>query len=271
MARPRTSIFGRILVQIDRAFWCVHENPDVLAWLGLPTLIALLAVTFLMIGVWRTWEFPQWFNVVLASFGLPFAAMLIFTVLPLPCTVFAWKRASGETASVGECFALCWRRPGRLLSVIVRLALLFLISLLLAGIPLLWIFPRTCMTPLVAIFENQPRIFWRSRRILREDLGVHVVGGIYLAMALVLGGLVFSPRLALSTQKLGAHLVEASWRPLILKYLWIFETLSVATILTALAMSWWITLALVYHEIRSVREGEALRARIAEVGQRVLA
>lgn len=269
MARQRTSQFRRILVQADCAFWCVHEHPDVLAWLGLPTLLALLASALLTVAAARVWQFPEWLFALLASGLLPFVALMIFTVLPLPCAVFAWQRASGETATVGECFSRCWRRPGRLLGVIVRLALLFVVSILLAGIPLLWIWPRTCMAPLVAIFEDQPRIFRRSRRILREETGVHLIGGLYLIMALVLGGLIFLPRLTLGSRVLGAHIVEAAWQSWMLSYLWIFETLSIAILLTTLAMSWWISLTLVYHEIRRVREGEELRQRIAELRQKL--
>src|SRR5262249_22484558 len=38
MARPRTSILRRLLVQTDCAFWCIHDHLDVLAFLGFPTL-----------------------------------------------------------------------------------------------------------------------------------------------------------------------------------------------------------------------------------------
>ncbi len=50
---------------------------------------------------------------------------------------------------------------------------------------------------------------------------------------------------------------------MIVDNLWIFETMSVTVLLTAIAMGWWISLTLVYHDIRSVREGEDLKRRIA--------
>ena len=65
----------------------------------------------------------------------PFLALCIFTALPLPCAVFAWKTAGGETATVGECFALCRRRTGGSSWILFRLALLWLGSLLLLGPP----------------------------------------------------------------------------------------------------------------------------------------
>ena len=134
---------------------------------------------------------------------------------------------------------------------------------MLFGLPLLWVWPRTCLTPLVALFEDERRIFRRSRRMLREDIGVSLMGFLYLGMGIVLGGLIVLPRLLLGTPALGAHLLDERWRPMIVDNLWIFETMSVTILLTAIAMSWWISLTLVYHDIRSVREGEDLKRRIA--------
>jgi hypothetical protein len=197
-------------------------------------------------------------------------ALLIFTVLSLPCAVFAWRRASGEVPTARECFAECGRRKGRLAWVVFRLALMWLFSLVLFGLPLLVIWPRTCLTPLVALFEDTPKVFRRSRRILKEDVAVYVIGGLYLAIAVVLGVLIFMPRLVVGTQMLGAHLLDAQWRRLVLDYLWIFEGLSTALVLTALSMSWWISLTLLYHDIRWAREGEDLRSKILEARGKIV-
>src|SRR5262249_2715719 len=147
----------------------------------------------------------------------------------------------------------------------LRLGALWLGSLVLLGLPLLWLWPRTCLTPLVALFEDDRRIFRRSRRILREDIGVTLIGSLYPGMGIVLAGLVFFPRLVLGTEILGAHLLDARWRSLIVENLWIFETTSIAILLTAIAMTWWISLTLVYHDVRWVREGEDLKRRIAQL------
>jgi hypothetical protein len=263
MAHPERSVLRRILVQADCAFWCIHDHFDVLAYLGLPTLAALVSGALLLVGVWRTWDLPVVVAFLLAGLLVPFLALFIFTALPLPCAVFAWKTAGGETATAAECLALCRRRAGRLLRVLIYLCLLWLGSLLLLGLPLFWVWPRTCLTPLVALFEDERRIFRRSRRILREDLAVPLMGFLYLGMGIVLGGLVALPRLLLGTPMLGAHLLDERWRPAIVDKLWIFETMSVAILLTAVAMTWWISLTLVYHDIRWIREGEDLRRRIA--------
>jgi hypothetical protein len=263
MARPRRSVLRRILVQTDCAFWCIHDHVDVLAVLGLPTLVALLASALALVGMWRTWELPGVVNYVIAAVLVPFVALCVFTALPLPCAVFAWKAAVGEPATAFECFAWCWRRGGRLFWVFFCLLALWLGSLLLFGLPLLWVWPRTCLAPLVALFEDERRIFRRARRILREDFGVPLMGFLYLAMGIVLGGLVVLPRLLLGTPILGAHLLDARWRPAIVEHLWIFETISVAILLTAIAVNWWISLTLVYHDIRWIREGEDLKRRIA--------
>jgi hypothetical protein len=265
MARGKTPLLRRILVQTDCAFWCIHDRLDVLAFLGLPTLVALMASGLGLVATWRTWELPPLVHVVIGGAVVPFVALFIFTALPLPCAVFAWKAALGETATAGECFSWCRRRAGRLLGVLLRMSMLWLVSLLLFGLPLLWFWPRTCLAPLVALFEDERRIFRRSRRILREDLAVPLMGFLYLGMGIVLGGLVALPRLLLATPALGAHLVDERWRPMIVDQLWIFETLSVAILLTGIAMTWWISLTLVYHDIRWVREGEDLKRRIAQL------
>jgi hypothetical protein len=263
MARPKTSLFRRILAKTDCAFWCIHDHVDVLAYLGLPTLAALLTSSLLLVGIWRTWDFPVVIDVVILGMFFPFLGLFIFTLLPLPCSVFAWQAASGETATAAECFAWCWRRAHRLLSVFFKLGLLWLFSLLFFGLPLVWIWPRTCLTPLVALFEDERRIFRRSQRILREDFAVPLMGFLFLAMGIVLGGLVVLPRLLLGTNVLGAELLDARWKPAVVDHLWIFETMSVAILLTAIAMSWWISLTLLYHDIRWIREGEDLKRRIA--------
>src|SRR5262245_38888706 len=96
MARPNRSVLRRILVQTDCAFWCIHDHLDVLAYLGLPTLIALVASALVLVGVWRTWEFPAAVNVLIGGVFVPFVLLVIFTALPLPCAVFAWRTADGE-------------------------------------------------------------------------------------------------------------------------------------------------------------------------------
>ncbi len=94
-------------MQTDCAFWCIHDHLDVLAYLGLPTLAVLLTGALGLIGIWRTWDFPVVVDVLIAGMLFPFLALLIFTALPLPCAVFAWKAAGGEVATAGECFAWC--------------------------------------------------------------------------------------------------------------------------------------------------------------------
>jgi len=265
MARKGTSLIRRALVQSDRAFWCIHEHLDSLVLLAMPMVGCVLLAALASVLILRTWEFPNWVNVLLGGIVLPLLSLLIFTVFPLPCAVFAWRLACGESATVRGCFAACAQRSGRLFSVVLRLILLWLFSLALFGLPLLWIWPRTCLTPLVALFEDQPRIFYRSRRILREDLAVYLLGSLYLAMAIVLAGVVYLPRFLLAFGALGAHFVASNWSTVILQYLWIFEVLSTTLLLSALAVSWWISLTLLYHEIRWVREGEDLRRRIFDV------
>lgn len=270
MARRKTSPLRRVLIQTDRAFWCVHDHLNVLSILSIPTFAAILLGLPALIGVSATWELPAEAKLFMGVVVLPFWAIFVFTTFPLPCAVFAWKAARGESATVGECFAFCLRRSNRLLWVLFRLSFLWLGSLLLLGLPLLWLWPRTCLAPLVALFEDEPRIFRRSRKMLREDFSVEWIGFLFLGMGLVLGGLLLLPRLVLGTPMLGAHLIETSRSAQILEYLWIFEAISVAVLVVAIATSWCISLTLVYHDIRMLREGEDLKRRIAAARETIM-
>lgn len=265
MARRKISPLRRVLIQTDRAFWCVHDHLNVLSILSLPTFAAILLGSLAIIGVTATLELRIEAKIFIGAILSPFLALFVFTAFPLPCAVFAWKAARGETATVGECFAYCIGRSRRLLSVLFRLSFLWLGSLLLFGLPLFWVWPRTCLAPLVALFEDEPRIFRRSRKILREDFSVQWMGFLFLGMGLVLGGIVLLPRFVFGTPALGAHLIETNRSAQILEYLWIFEAISVAILVAAIATSWSISLTLVYHDIRMLREGEDLKRRIAAV------
>ena len=133
-------------------------------YLGLPTLAALLTGALVLVGVWRTWDFPAVVHVLIAGVLVPFLALFIFTALPLPCAVFAWKAAGGEAATAGECFSWCRRRAGRLLGVLIRLGLLWLGSLLLLRPP----------APL-GLAEDLPRR--RSSPSLRTSAGSSAAAG----------------------------------------------------------------------------------------------
>lgn len=270
MARKKTSLVERTLVQVDRAFWCIHENLDVLAPLGLPTVGAVILVAVGLVAVFRTWDLPGWADYLIFAVAVPFVGLIIFTVLSLPCAVYAWRRARGEEATAGDCFAFCLRKGGSIAWLVFRLSLMWLPSILLFGLPLLSVWPRTCLTPIVLLFEDQPRVFRRSRRILKEDVAIYIMGGVFLSIAVVLGVLIFVPRVVFGTATLGAHLLDAQWRRWIIQYVWIFESLSAALVVAALAMSWWMSLTLLYHEIRTVREGEDLRHKVDAVREKLM-
>ena len=53
--------------------------------------------------------------------------------------------------------------------------------------------------------------------------------------------------------------------------LWIFETMSVAMLLAAIAMSWWVSATFLYHDIRWNREGEYLKSRVATLRSKLAA
>jgi len=265
MPKPRTSIFRQVLVRTDCAFWCIHDHPGPLAFLALPTLIAVILIAISLIGVYRTWGPGGWAGYEAGVIVVPFLALVVFSIFPMPCVVYAWRVAEGQTPTVGECFAECRRRFGRLVSVFLRLVPLWLVSMIFLGLPLLYFWPRTCLAPLVALFENDRRIFRRSQRILGEGHAVTFLGFLFLAMALVLAGLVALPRIVLGTGAIGLNVLDEQWLTLINDNLWILEAISGAALLTAVAVGWWISLTLLYHDVREVREGEDLRRRITEL------
>src|SRR6516165_9383266 len=123
MAGQKTSLTRRTLVQIDRAFWCIHDHLNAMLPLGLPTLAAVTLAAILFLVAWRTWDFSNGLLILLFGIVIPLVGLTIFTVLPLPCAVFAWRRVNGEAPTVGECFSFCRQHAVRLLRVIAALIL----------------------------------------------------------------------------------------------------------------------------------------------------
>jgi hypothetical protein len=265
MATQRPSLVRRTLVQIDLAFWCLHEDPLRVISLGLPTLLAsgLLAVVITIVA--RTWVLPDFWNFVLYGVVYPWFAALIVTLAPLPAAVFAWHRAADQILTPGQCFQWCARRSSRLARAGFALAGVYLLGFVLFGLPLLIYWPRTCLAPMVALFEEEQRIFRRSRRLLRQETAVYVLSTLYFCFLIVLGVLLFLPRILLA-----AKLFETSWSRVAQDYLWVFEVLIGGVLLSAMTLSWCISLTLLYREIRQVREGEELREKLRRLHQQFL-
>lgn len=271
MAKGRSSLVRRAFVQMDMAFWCIHENAGMLAGLGTITLGATLVLALVAASVWRTWDLPGGIDYLLAAVLCPAVGLLILVFGPLPCAVFAWERAQGNDPSAGACMRQCLRRGGRLAWLAVRLSLLWLVSFVFAGLPLLIVWPRTCLTPLVVLFEPQQRPFLRSRRLLREELAVYVLGTLHLGIVVVLGLTVAMPRIVLALRRVADRGGPGTpWGQWMWDHLWIFESISGAIIVTTMAVSWCMSLTLLYRDIRHFREGDGLRARIHELRDRLI-
>ena len=76
---------------------------------------------------------------------------------------------------------------GRLIVVQARLTFAYSWWFLLFGLPMLLFWARTCLAPDVALFEDRPKIFRRTRQLMREDSAIHVLAGLFFLFALVLG------------------------------------------------------------------------------------
>ena len=264
MARQQTSLLRRSFAQVDMAFWCIHEHVATLFILALPALLLIAAIAASAAFFIRGFELPALYQYALYGVLYPTLLLWVFTFAPLPCAVFAWHRSSGRVLGPEECFRAVAARGWRLMWVSIRLLIYYLLWFLLAGIPMLWLWPRTCLTPMVALFEDDRRVFRRGRMLLKEDIAVHLLALIHLCLLLALAALIFLPRLLIDAQ-----IIANPWTITAAEYLWVFESLGVAMVLCGLAVSWCLSLTLLYFHVRQLREGESLRRQIAEVRERL--
>jgi hypothetical protein len=263
----RPSLIRRAVIQMDLAFWYLHAHFAQLAILALPTLIAVFAIAIVVATIIQTWELPGVLAYVLFAIVLPTLAMWVAVFAPLPSAVFAWRRANGTLPETRECFAFCWQRGGRLTRVGVRLFFSYLWWFILFGIPLLFLWSRTCAAPAVALFEDDPRIFQRSRRLLKEETAIHLLAALYFAVFVALALFLFLPRIALS---IPSQILATSTSRWLTDHLWIPEMFGSGILVSIMAVGWCISMTLLYRDIRFMREGEILRERIDEVRDELL-
>lgn len=243
---------------MDRAFWCLHDHLPRFAILALPTLLVSLFLVALLALVLRTWDLDPFALYVLCAIVIPVAGLTTITFFPLPCAVFAWFQANGEPKSVSECFAWCRKRAGRLLGVQLRLTFSYLLWFLLFGIPMLIFWARSCLAPDVALFENQSKIFRRTRQLMREDSVIHVLAGLFFLFAVVLGALIPIPRLIFLSK-----VFQSDWTRAAEDLIWAFELVCGVLLTCGLAVGWSVALTLFYYDLRQYREGERIARKVA--------
>jgi hypothetical protein len=243
---------------MDRAFWCLHDHLPTFVILALPTLLVSLFLVALLALALRTWDFDPFVLYVLCAIVVPVVGLTTITFLPLPCAVFAWFQANGEPKSVSDCFAWCGNRAGRLLRVQLRLTFSYLWWFLLFGIPMLVFWARSCLAPDVALFENQSKIFRRTRQLMREDSVIHVLAGLFFLFAVVLGALIPIPRLIFLSK-----LFQSEWTRAAEDSIWAFELICGVLLTCGLAVGWSVALTLFYYDLRQYREGERIARKVA--------
>jgi hypothetical protein len=267
MSTRHSSLTRRALVQMDLAFWYLHAHFAQLAALAAPTLIAVFVVAAVLVAIMQVWSLPGILLYVLYAIVVPTVVMWVAVFMPLPSAVFAWHRASGSLPETRECFRFCLSRLRRLVPVAVWLFFTYFLWFIFLGLPLLYFWPRTCAAPAIALFEDERRVFQRSRRLLKEDIAIRVLAllyfGIFLAMALLL----FLPRILLATQGRLVESVASRW---LVDNLWIAEVLGCAILISGVAVGWCISMTLLYREVRIVREGEFLREKIEQMRRELL-
>src|SRR5262249_37292626 len=117
---------------------------------------------------------------------------------------------------------------------------------------------RSCLAPDVALFENQSKIFRRTRQLMREDSVIHVLAGLFFLFALVLGALIPIPRLVLFS-----NVFESEWTRIAEDSIWAFELICGVVLTTGLAVGWSVALTLFYYDLRQYREGERIARKVA--------
>jgi hypothetical protein len=252
---------------MDLAFWYLHAHFTQLAALATPTLVAVFGMAVVLVSITQTWDLPGVLLYVLYAIVVPTIVLWLAVFLPLPSAVFAWRRASGTLPETRDCFQFCLRRLGRLTPVALRLFFTYLLWFLFFGVPILYFGPRTCAAPAIALFEDERRIFQRSKRLLKEDTAIRLLAVLYFGIFLALLLLLFLPRIFLMTQ---GKLVESGTSRWLADHLWIGETLGCAVLISAVAVGWCISMTLLYREVRIVREGEFLRDKIQELRREYL-
>jgi len=217
----------------------------------------LIGEVLLAVWFWRTFEADA--GIVFFFFAIIVPVCLLFTVtfFPLPCGVYTWFQAIGEPKSVGESLSFCVSRAGRVVPIMLRLGASYVLWFLLLGLPMLVYWPRGCLAPSVALFEERRDIFVRARRLLKEDVVIYVLSSLYFLMGLAVGGLIPLPRLLLLSEVL-----ENEWTRLAGEWIWVFELTMASLLLTGMAICWTVALTFVYHDIRFRREGERIRQKI---------
>jgi hypothetical protein len=145
--------------------------------LGLPTFFALASIGLVGVFLLRSFDLSPGIAYLTWGIGFPIAIVNVLALLPLPCSVFAFASAQGLRRSPGECFPEMFGRFGRLFPVLAWLSFTCSWSMVLWGLPLLALWPRMCMAPMVALFETQRGVFKRSRRLMHEDQAIFVLAG----------------------------------------------------------------------------------------------
>jgi hypothetical protein len=242
---------------MDRSFWSLHDDPTTYAILGLPTFVVFSTLGLSLVYTVRTFEPDPGLQFLIWGIIVPWFAFVVTTFCPLPCSIYVWSQAHEENKPAGECFSELLGRLGRLIPVAAWLLVSFTWWALLFWLPSLILWPRTCMAPVVALFEDQRHVFRRTRGLMHEDHAIYVLAGLYLLLTLVLGTMIFVPRTIFFVD-----IIKTPWLATLEDSIWAFELIAGTILLTGVAMSWCVSLTLFYHDLRYHREGESLRNKI---------
>lgn len=257
----RRSAFQQAATQIDRAIWCVQEHPVTCLVLGLPTVVAAAVLFVPALLVLRSFQFPWYLAYLVHVVGLPTAFFMALTFCPLPGAVFVHGLATGRLLTPTACVQATLARPARLGALAIGWLGRALVWAAFLGVPALVLWPRNCLAGHVALFEDERRPFWRSRKLLGDEgREVYYLLALYAGIVVVLGLLVYTPRLILEARQLDLPVIA-----LLRGHLGVLEVLGLCLLLVAAATAWTLSLTFLYLEIRAVREGADLQSALARV------
>jgi hypothetical protein len=249
------SVFHQAGTQLDRALWCFRDDPVTCLWLSLPSAIGVAAAVALPALLLAT---PNAGELVPLLLPWVSVAMLGLTFAGVPFAHYAFARVQGERPGAGLCFRRSFGRVGALTKLAFQLSWRYLGANLLAGLPWFYLAPKMGLAVQVTLFEREANSLPRCQKLLRDTPHtITLLALLHLGMlaALLALSLVSWLVVALLTKEGEPEMAGSS----------VFLAAQIAWGWIALVLvlsSWTLSLTFLYTELRAVREGAGLWARL---------
>ncbi len=249
------TVFHQTGTQLDRALWCFRDDPVTCLWLSLPSAAVVAAMVGVPALLWGpTWSDLNLYGWLAASGG----AMLVLTFTGAPFAQYAYARVQGERPGPLVCIRRCFGRFATLLKLAFKLSWIYLLCNLLFGLPWFFFARRVGVSVQVALFEREPKVLRRCEKLLREaPSSISLLALLHVGMLAALAALCFAPLILV-------EILQRDGEPGPDWSVWLV-VLQIAAGWAALVLvlsSFTLSLTFLYAEIRAVREGAGLWARV---------